>query len=205
VEIDPVVTRVAREYFGLEPEEADIYHVDARQYLLRTDKKYDLIVLDAFGSGSIPFHLVTTEAFALVKAHLKPGGRLAINMESVGWRSKLAQAFTRTLDEQFAHVTVLPLAEPPNELGNLVFFASDDALEFDEDLLVRPALVIDDHYAHWLALSRMHAWDNRFHHDIAGVSVITDDRNPADLWSEEVNLAARRDLHADPRWNRIDW
>ena len=42
---------------------------------------------------------------------------------------------------------------------------------------------------------RTHAWDNRFVPDITGVPVLTDDRNPVDLWSERINRAARRDLH----------
>ena len=78
VEIDPVVARIARTHFGLRPDEAEIYEMDARQFLITHDKTYDLIVMDAFGSSSIPFHLVTNEAFGLMRSHLVLGGILVL-------------------------------------------------------------------------------------------------------------------------------
>jgi len=70
VEIDPAVTRIARRDFGLLPSEARVFDDDGRHYLAATTETYDAIVLDAFGSSSIPFHLVTREAFALAAAKL---------------------------------------------------------------------------------------------------------------------------------------
>jgi hypothetical protein len=46
--------------------------MDGREFFLTTDRQYDLVLLDAFGSSSIPFHLVTREAFAWW-SHMKPG------------------------------------------------------------------------------------------------------------------------------------
>jgi len=43
-----------------------------REFLAERDGRYDLIIVDAFGSGAIPFHLVTREAFALCKSRLAP-------------------------------------------------------------------------------------------------------------------------------------
>jgi len=42
-------------------------------------------------------------------------------------------------------------------------------------------------------VTRHHAWDNRFEPGAGGL-VLTDDLNPADLWSQEINLVARRQL-----------
>ena len=42
---------------------------------------------------------------------------------------------------------------------------------------------------------RIHAWDNRFEPDDSDAPILTDDLNPVDLWAEEINLAARRELH----------
>jgi hypothetical protein len=49
------------------------------------------------------------------------------------------------------------------------------------------------------AYDRAHAWDNRFVPATEGLPIVTDDRNPVDLWSERINLAARRLLHAEKR------
>ena len=46
------------------------------------------------------------------------------------------------------------------------------------------------------AYPKNHAWDNRFEPELSGVSVLTDDLNPVDIWAERINLAARKNLHA---------
>ena len=188
VEIDPVVTRVAYDYFGLEPSEARVHHMDGRQFLLQNDRRYDLVVLDAFGSSSIPFHLVTRESFALIASRLAGGGVLAINIEAVGWRDILVRSLVATLAQEFAGVLALPMAEPPNTIGNLVLLASDRSLELPDEL-TRPVDRFSGEY------NRVHAWDNRFVAETTGVPVLTDEANPVDLWSERINLVARRRLH----------
>ena len=44
--------------------------------------------------------------------------------------------------------------------------------------------------------AKNHAWDNRFEPDTREASVLTDDLNPIDIWSERINLEARKNLHA---------
>jgi hypothetical protein len=185
-----VVTRMARAYFGLADKEATVYHMDGRSYLKTTGEAYDLVIMDAFGSSSIPFHLVTREAFALIRSRLVPNGILALNVEAGGWHDVLVHSLAATLQEVFAHVAVLPMAEPPDQLGNLVLLASDRPLEPRYELPV-PMDRFSGEY------NRAHAWDNRFAVDPAGVPVLTDDHNPVDVWAERVNLAARRILHEE--------
>jgi hypothetical protein len=43
---------------------------------------FDVLVLDAFSSDSIPVHLLTAEAFAVYDRHLKPEGVIAINVSN---------------------------------------------------------------------------------------------------------------------------
>ena len=189
VEIDPVVTRIARRDFGLEPSEANVSDDDGRHYLSVTPRTYDAIVLDAFGSSSIPFHLVTREAFALAAARLSPDGILAINVESVGWDDPLVLALAATLEQEFPHVLALPIAEPPNTLGNVILFASRR-----EPALAREIPATPDRFSSLYAMN--HAWDNRFVPDTDGAPVLTDDLNPVDIWSERINRVARGNLHA---------
>ena len=189
VEIDPVVTRIARRDFGLQPAEARVFDDDGRRYLSVTSKVYDAIVLDAFGSSSIPFHLVTRESFALAASRLAPDGVLALNVESVGWDDPLVAALAATLEQEFAHVVALPIAEPPDTLGNVVLFASRRELG-----LVREIPPTPDRFS--TIYAQNHAWDNRFVPRTDGVPVLTDDLNPVDIWSERVNRVARADLHA---------
>lgn len=198
VEIDPAVTRLARRYFALRDDEARVFHEDGRQYLRRGGEAYDIIILDAFGSGSIPFHLITSESFARARECLSPEGVLAVNLQSIGWHDTIVTTIAATARRQFANVLVLPIAEPPNQLGNIVLLAADRSLELPEEP-PRPQDRFSPEY------HRAHAWDNRFVPRTEGVPVITDDRNPIDLWTERVNLRSRQELHDYFRARGATW
>jgi spermidine synthase len=153
--------------------------------------------MDAFGSSAIPFQLVTRESFALIRSRLVHSGILAMNIEATAWHDTLVHSLAATMQEAFKNVVVLPMAEPPNALGNLVLLASDRPLELVND----PPVPMDRFSREY---NRAHAWDNRFEVDPAGVPVLTDDHNPVDIWAERINLAARRALHEqfDPQ---VSW
>ena len=193
VEIDPRIPELARRWFGLRPQHANVIVDEGRRFLRRSRDRYDVVFFDAFGSAAIPFHLVTREAFADAKARLAPGGILALNVETVGWQDPLAHALVATLRTQFAHVIALPTAEPPDQLGNLVLMASDRPLDLDPDLLGDPVGTLSDDVEHFRVVSRMHAWNNQYVPN-RGV-VLTDDWNPVDLRAEEINRVARKNLH----------
>ncbi len=46
------------------------------------DSSFDLIVIDAFSSDSVPVHIITREAFDLYASKLAPGGILAANISN---------------------------------------------------------------------------------------------------------------------------
>jgi len=83
-EVNPLVAEFAREYFHyLEDSRAkvDVVLGDGRLSLEREEpQSFDVLVVDAFSGGSIPFHMLTREAFALFFSHLKPGGVLALHI-----------------------------------------------------------------------------------------------------------------------------
>ena len=87
-EIDPAVSRLARDprffhYLEKCGPEARIAIGDGRLLLAaQPDGAYDLIVLDAFSSDSIPVHLLTREALALYLKKLAPGGRLLVHISN---------------------------------------------------------------------------------------------------------------------------
>jgi hypothetical protein len=88
-EIDPSVVRIARDpayftYLGDCAPEAGMVLGDARLSLTSApDHGYDLIVLDAYSSDSIPMHLITREALALYMRKLAPGGVLAFHISNL--------------------------------------------------------------------------------------------------------------------------
>ncbi len=87
-EIDPIVEKIARDsrYFTfLEQAQAPFSIIlgDARLQLAKTpDNTYDLLIMDAFSSDSIPVHLVTQEALELYLTKLRDRGIIAINISN---------------------------------------------------------------------------------------------------------------------------
>ena len=89
---------------------------DARPFLRRTHERYDLIVVDAYRQPYVPFYLATQEFFRLARAHLRPGGILALNVATVRGDHRLARGIAGTLRTVFPQV----LAWQALELNQLV-------------------------------------------------------------------------------------
>jgi hypothetical protein len=87
-EIDPVVAQIARDpslftFLRDCTPRAGIVLGDGRLTIARApEHSYDLIVLDAFGSDSVPVHLITREAIQLYLSKLRPGGLLLFNISN---------------------------------------------------------------------------------------------------------------------------
>ncbi|MEE4311980.1 MAG: fused MFS/spermidine synthase [candidate division KSB1 bacterium] len=195
VEIDPVVVEAAIDHFNVSMEDCNISIMDGRRFLLQNEQKYDLIIMDAFGSSSIPFHLITRESFNLIKEHLSNNGIFMMNVESVGWRSQLVKSVSATLRTAFLHVTAMPTHEPPNSLSNVIIIASNREFDIPEGWIGHPADYVDvDGYMHWVAIQKNHAWDNRFAPSTEDAIILTDDLNPVDVWSESINYENRKKL-----------
>jgi SAM-dependent methyltransferase len=85
-ELDPTVVDIAEnsEYFNylrLCSKNLNMVVGDARLSLIsEPDDKFDLLVIDAFSSDSIPTHLLTQEAMQLYFNKLKPNGLLAFHI-----------------------------------------------------------------------------------------------------------------------------
>jgi SAM-dependent methyltransferase len=134
VEIDPEVVRFAREYFDFSTL-GDVYVEDARTFLGRIDRRYDLIVHDTFTGGSTPEHLLSLEVVQRLRDILRPGGVLALNFVGYqrGPKAGASWAVARTLRAVFPTVRVFRDSHPndrPDDVANMIFFASDTALDF---------------------------------------------------------------------------
>jgi MFS family permease len=108
VEIDPEVTRVAQEYFGLKDHpNLKIYHQDARTYINSCQEKYDVIYSDTFRNAiSLPYQLTTIEAVEKQYDLLNDGGVVLVNViQAVEGKSSLfLQAELKTFMEVFPQV-----------------------------------------------------------------------------------------------------
>jgi hypothetical protein len=87
-EIDADVIRIARDparftFLQSCAPDIDIVQGDARLTLAKEpDGTYDLIVVDAFSSDSVPVHLLTREAMAMYKSKLAARGAVALHVSN---------------------------------------------------------------------------------------------------------------------------
>jgi spermidine synthase len=87
-EIDAEVIRIARDpqrftFLRDCKPDAKIVLGDARLTIAdATDARYDVIVVDAFSSDSIPVHLLTREALRIYLSRLKPGGIIVTHISN---------------------------------------------------------------------------------------------------------------------------
>jgi spermidine synthase len=142
VELDPKVLDVARQFFQLkESENLKVVLSDGRVHLRRTQKKYDLIILDAYTAnryGSyIPYELATREFFGLAKDHLTENGVLAYNVigSVYGRDENIVGAMVRTLKTSFPHVALFPAVSS----RNVVLVATQSAEAMTASQLERKA------------------------------------------------------------------
>ena len=98
VELDPAVSAAGRRFFEMgKTPGLEIHDLDARAYLRRTDRRYDLIIVDAYRPPYVPFYLATREFFELVRDHLNPGGVVALNVATTPEDHRLAEEIGGTL------------------------------------------------------------------------------------------------------------
>jgi spermidine synthase len=109
VELDPAVSRVGRELFGMDDNpRLTVHNADARPFLRSTDERYDLIVVDAYRQPYVPFYLATREFFELVRDRLEPGGIVALNVAAVPDDKRLVEAVGGTLGSKLPQVLAWP-------------------------------------------------------------------------------------------------
>jgi len=83
VEIDQKVIDISKKFFYLnETLNYKVHHDDGRRFVRKMSgrKTFDLIYLDAFKSGSIPFHLKTIQFYEDVNRVLSSGGVVGSNL-----------------------------------------------------------------------------------------------------------------------------
>jgi SAM-dependent methyltransferase len=175
VEIDPAVVRFAQKDFGFATA-GEIHVEDARTFVARTDRRYDLIVHDTFTGGSTPEHLMSLQVIRRLREILRPGGVLAVNFAGYqrGPKAAASWAVARTLRAVFPIVRIFRDSDPkdrPDEVGNMIFFASEAALDFIVPVGARFESDVCES-----TLRSLESWEVL--RDVPDGPIVTDERNP---------------------------
>ncbi|GJL79457.1 MAG: hypothetical protein NPINA01_24460 [Nitrospinaceae bacterium] len=132
VEVDPDVIELSEKFFYLqESENYKIHAADARIFIQSQIGKnsYDLIFLDAFKSGSVPFHLKTGEFYREIRDVLSPEGVVASNLYG---KSNLKKSGDRsTFGSVFRG---LYFFEDPDRVATVLIATNQKRLWSEEDI-----------------------------------------------------------------------
>ena len=115
VEIDGALTDAGRRLFDLRGPNLHLHTADARPFLRRSARRWDLIVVDAYRQPYIPFYLATREFFALVRDHLTPRGMVVVNVGHPESSDGLEKVLSATMGAELRTVLRDP-SEPTNTM-----------------------------------------------------------------------------------------
>ncbi len=150
VEIDPEVIQLAKTHFQVhDGKNLRLYAQDGRLFLTRTPNQYDIILLDAYYSDTMPFHLATREFFELAQKKLTPNGIVVANLISAvtGPSGKIARAFVKTQRLVFPQTYVFAARRPDNvsvdTIQNVIVVATKNSQRLDIKEIVRRAAALN--------------------------------------------------------------
>ena len=120
VEIEPRVAIAAKQYFKMPEDDKRIHLViaDGAQYVLGTEKKFDLILVDGFNERARPGELNTLPFYQACRTRLTELGIMAVNLIGL----------TRGVQDSFAYIATAfddrALMFPSCDSGNVIAFAT---------------------------------------------------------------------------------
>jgi spermidine synthase len=117
-EIDPEIIRVGREYFGMDLPNLNAIAQDGRTGLEQSEKRYNVIAVDAYRPPYIPWHLTTREFFELTRQRLREDGVLAINVGRSPDDRRLIEGLVGTIHSVYPSVYVMDI---PYTFNSIVY------------------------------------------------------------------------------------
>lgn len=171
VEIDQKITDLAIQYFNLSPD-IPVTTYDGRAYLNAVDRKYDVIMVDAYQDITIPFQMSSVEFFRLVKDHLREDGVMVVNMNMMGGGAgSINEYLSDTIANVFPEVYIVDVPHATNaelfasrNTALLEQFARNTSLEQDPEIKDLMADVSEN-----------------LKHYVGGNHIMTDDKAPVEV------------------------
>lgn len=147
-ELDPVIPQVAKTYFNVKEDERMKIHVaDGRQYLRRSEDKFDVVFMDAYHGGrygpTLPFTLCTKEFFEIVNKRLADDGVLAFNLiGNIEGGNRLTRSIVKTMRDVFPQVYLFPVDAKDyslREQRNIIVICTKDKKEVSSATIIARA------------------------------------------------------------------
>ena len=136
-EIDPKIIKIGRKFFDMNQSNLNAIAQDGRWGLAQSEKKYQVIALDAYRPPYIPWQLTTQEFFQTVHDHLTEDGVVVMNVGSDPDDPRLIDGLIGTLQTIFPSVYLMEVPET----FNFIVYATAQPTQ------------IEDLYKNYLSLS----------------------------------------------------
>jgi spermidine synthase len=140
-DIDQTVVEVSQKFFGIQfDDRLKVAIQDGREYLAQQSStvKNDIIIVDAgFGSGYMPYRLVTQEFYQLCKTRLSSAGVLVVHLFH---KQQFNAAAVKTIQTVFAQVYICNL-----ETGNSIAIATNAADLAQNEIFLKAEFIQDFH------------------------------------------------------------
>ena len=172
VELDAGVIFAAKRYFGVrETERYQIFESDGRTFLQRGEERYDIIIVDAFRGGYIPFHLLTREFYELAQSRLTEGGCLVIHLH---YGTKLFQSSLATINSVYGSVDMY-------QAGGSSVVIAHDRTALSDDELQNKAIELQSRYGFYHSLEDIITWKFETMSSVEA-QLLTDDFAPVNIY-----------------------
>ena len=130
VEIDPALEDISRQYFRYQnPDNVNEIFSDARTYVNKTDKKYDVVIVDVYGDTSIPFTFTTKEYADALAGIVTPEGVVIANIIG-GLKGECREALSAVdaaYRSQFPYVVYSnESGKPESRANHIMLYARED-------------------------------------------------------------------------------
>lgn len=176
VEIDEKIIDLSHEYFGLD-EDVKVTAYDGRAFLNVSDKKYDVIMVDAYQDITIPFQMSSIEFFSQVREHLSENGVMVVNMNM---KSDQPDGINdRLIDTISAVFPQVYTADVPGSTNRELFASADSGMLDNFD--VSKAALTDTRLS-----ALMQAVSERLERREGRGNILTDDKAPVELLGMKV-------------------
>jgi spermidine synthase len=172
-ELDPKIVEVGQKYFGMNLPNLTVHIGDGRLGLEQSDKKYDIIAVDAYRPPYIPAHMTTQEFFQIIASHLTDDGVLTINSASVPGDRRLINGLATTMGTIFPSVYTMDI---PGTLNTMIFATKQKTIP--ENFAVNLVALSNDSTVHPLLISTMQTTFANMKSGYETTTVYTDDHAP---------------------------
>lgn len=117
-EIDQKVVDIGRAYFDMNQPNLNVIVQDGRWGLDHSQKRYQVISVDAYRPPYIPWSMTTQEFFQIVRRHLTDDGAMVINVGRAPNDRRLVEALSSTIGSVFPSVHVVDV---PQTFNSIIF------------------------------------------------------------------------------------